>query len=359
MDQLIYLDHASTTKVRDEVRAAMDAAAQTTWGNSHSIHKIGMDTSAAIREAEQTIMKCLGITEGELIFTTGGTDANKRIVSALAPNHGEFITSRLEHKSMLSPNHGVIWPNESYNGFKLNTLNRHNKLISLMCINNELGTETDIIGTATAIKEQFPNIIFHSDFTATITKKVPPFKELDYIDAITFSSHKIYGPKGVGCLWVKDPALAKKIKKHRYYGTVDHIGIIGFAKAIELFDAADEISKTNEQATAFLDALTGIHFFVRGDVLSKHLAILPIQFEGVDAITLVMELSDRGVMCSHGSACSVAEANRVMVASGLTEEEAMSTVRFSFGSQISTADAAKAALIVKKTVEELRHESWY
>lgn len=361
---MIYLDHASTTEPLMRVGSVVQYATDEYWGNPNSIHSHGLKTKALISSADSVVKDFLKTTKGSVIWTNGASDANARIIQTLI-TEGLFVTTQIEHKSIdqFRLKGGTIWPTQEANEFEITCKNlrqaisKHTRLCSMMMVNNELGIELPIGTYSRYLHYEHKNLIFHSDITAAVTKVDIDVDWLD-LDAVSFSGHKLYGPKGVGCLWVKDKELADKIKNFQYHGTPNVVGILGMKEALQEFNLADEKSLTNEQSTVFLEGLEGLEYQVLGNPLMRHNSTLSIYFPDIDAVTLVMELSDRGVMCSHGSACSSKEATRVLEAFGYSKEVAMCTVRFSFGQSVNIEQVVEAAKIVKETVKELQDASY-
>lgn len=362
---MIYLDHASTTRCSVLVQEIIAQHLESTWGNPNSIHSKGLTSKTALIKAATDIKRFLGTDKGTIIWTSGGTDANVKVVKALSPGLGQLALSRLEHKSLdqfrregktISLDQDsvseIVEPRHVYN-----TVSKYTTLASVMFVNNEFGTENSIEDIALAVHEKNSKTLFHSDCTAAITKS-PLSLEDSKIDLVTISAHKIYGPKGIGCLWVRDKLVAEKINANLYRGTLDPINIIGFAQALNSFNLKEEKTLTNEQATLFLEGLNGINFQVLGNPLRSHNSTMSIYFEDIDAVTLVMELSDRGVFCSHGSACGTKESTRVLEAAGYPKEIAMCTVRFSFGKMVNLVEIKEAAKIVKETIKELKNADY-
>jgi cysteine desulfurase len=363
--QLIYLDHASTTQPSSSVVATIADCQRSYWGNPHSIHSLGQAAKRELKKASEVIKTLLCTDKGEIIFTAGGSDANNRIINAIAPETGQLATSTVEHKSIdqYRLKGQTIWfePDLGYADFfiprVLKNVSVYTKLVSIIHTNNETGRSFNICALASAIKNWREGTLFHTDLTAGIVKATDLEVELRPVDAVTLSAHKIYGPKGVGCLWVKDKALAEHIKASQYFGTPDLAGILGFAKAVEGFSPHKENEITSEQVSVFMEGLSDLDDFeILCTESTWNPSTMSVFFKDVDGQRLVMELSDRGVMCSHGSACSTGEATRVLEAFGIPREKAQCTVRFSFGRQVTVEQVKKATEIIKSTIKEIRNE---
>lgn len=357
--KIYYLDHASTTKPSFDVRSDLFESLEFDWGNPSSIHRKGFEAKAILLQCEEKVKEFLGTDEGSIIWTSGGTDANIRIIQAFNSTGASFLTTPVEHKSIDQFKRNTIWPDgerftiENFH----RALSKYTQLVSMMGVNNELGLELPVISFAIWAKAFNKDLLFHTDLTAAAPcEELEPYTKV--VDALTISAHKLYGPKGVGCLWVKDKEVAKYIKEFRYYGTPSVHNIVGFATAIENFNVDLENERYLDALGLFLKGLA--HSIggatVLGDPATHRGHAVCLHFEDIDAVTLVLELSDRGVLCSHGSACSSKESTRVLEAYGFSKEVAQSTVRFSFGRLCSSElDIKEVVNIIAETIKEIRN----
>lgn len=375
----IYLDHAATTPVHPDVMEAMLPFYTTYFGNPSSTHSFGRATRTALNRFRDATAKALGCLPGELIFTSGGTESNNMaifgIINANKEGKKHIITTQIEHHAVLHPCErleslgyevsylpvgptGLIQAKDVESAIRPDTA-----LISIMYVNNEVGTIQPIeeIGRL-AQSRQIP---FHVDAVQALGKLPLNLHELP-IDLLSLSAHKIYGPNGVGALYVsKNTKLIPHVyggaqERKRRAGTENVAAIAGFAKAIEVI--LPEVDNLYEQAaelrqcmlTSLEEHLSRDQFTINGHAEQRVPHILNISFPGISTETLLMNLDLENVAAASGSACTSGslEVSHVLQAMKLPENVTASAVRFSFGmgnskDQIETA-AQKIATIVKR-----------
>ena len=380
----IYLDYASTTPVDPRVASKMMEflTPEGEFGNPASrSHRFGWKADEAVEEARSHVANLVNCDPREVVWTSGATEADNLAIKGVARfykskgNH--IITSKIEHKAVLDPcrqleregfevtyldpdDKGVISPEAVKAAIKDATV-----LVSIMHINNELGTVNDIskIGDVTRDK----GIFFHVD-AAQSTGKVNIDLEKMSVDLMSFSAHKTYGPKGVGALYVRrKPRVRLEALIHggghergMRSGTLATHQIVGMGEAFRLANKEMEedhkkISKYHEK---FLEKVKEIdHVYINGDLNNKVPNILNISFNFVEGESLIMGLKDIAV--SSGSACTSAslEPSYVLRALGRKDELAHSSIRFSFGRFTSDDDVNNTLDILGNVVHRLRELS--
>jgi len=374
----IYLDHAATTPLHPDVLEAMLPYYGEKFGNPSSVHAFGQAAKKAVDRARAAIADRLGCRTNELIFTSGGTESdNFAIFGAVAAAGGKrhIITTRIEHHAVLHPceqleklgcdvtylepdRSGLIAPEQVAEAIRRDTA-----LISVMFGNNEVGTLEPIAEIGQLARDR--GIAFHVDAVQALGKIEFALSDLP-VDLMSFSAHKINGPKGVGALYINGrqhltPLLfGGSQERKRRPGTENVAGIVGFAKALEI--ALDELAERREHTerlrAAMLDGLARHlgegNFVVNGHPTLRLPHILNVSFPGAETETLIMGLDLEGIAVSSGSACTSGslEVSHVLEAMHLPESVTKSAVRFSFGMGNSMQDietaAEKVATIVKR-----------
>lgn len=353
---MIYLDHAATTPVAPEVAEAMLLYLTEHFGNPSSIHQYGRRVRAALDEARDTIAAALSADYSEIYFTSSGTEAdNLAVIGAMRaapPSRSHLIVSQAEHHAVL---HAAQYLQSQ--GFRVTFLpvtsegrvtpesleeaiNDQTALVSIMHANNEIGTINDIARLAKIAHAH--GALFHADAVQTFGTLPLHAGGLD-CDLLTLSAHKIYGPKGVGALYIKTGTKVSPIlfggsqERERRPGTENAAGIVGFARAVELAVACRETESARLSALRdrfiedLLNAIPGIR--LNGPRQERLPNNVNISIEGVDGAAILMNLDRAGIAASSGSACSSGsiEPSHVLKAIGLPDPLASSGVRFSLG----------------------------
>ena len=380
----IYLDYASTTPVDPRVASKMMEflTPEGEFGNPASrSHRFGWKADEAVEEARSHVANLVNCDPREVVWTSGATEADNLAIKGVARfykskgNH--IITSKIEHKAVLDPcrqleregfevtyldpdDKGVISPEAVNSAIKDSTV-----LVSIMHINNELGTVNDIskIGDVTRDK----GIFFHVD-AAQSTGKVNIDLEKMSVDLMSFSAHKTYGPKGVGALYVRrKPRVRLEALIHggghergMRSGTLATHQIVGMGEAFRLAskEMEEDHKKISKYHEKFLDKVNEIdHVYINGDLNNKVPNILNVSFNFVEGESLIMGLKDIAV--SSGSACTSAslEPSYVLRALGRKDELAHSSIRFSFGRFTSDDDVNNTLDILGNVVQRLRELS--
>ncbi len=379
MNMAIYLDHAASTPVHPEVRQAMLPYLDEYFGNPSSLHRFGRDARQAVDEARDKLAGALGAEPGEIVFTSGGTEADNfaLIGAAMAGRKrgkDHVITSAVEHHAVLETCRHLerigfrvtYLPVDETGEVRLDALREaiddRTALVSVMYGNNEVGTlqPVEVIGEIA----HGHGALFHTDAVQAFGYEPLNVRELP-VDLLSVSSHKINGPKGVGALYVaKGVSLIPHMfggsqELRRRAGTENVPGIVGFGKAAEI--AAASRREHVEQARRCRDAMIrvwekeGIDFVVNGHP-RRHLPhILNVSFPGTETEILLMNLDLEGIACSSGSACTsgTLEVSHVLKAMNLPEEVLRSAVRFSFGRGNTMEEVTRAAETTARLVRRL------
>jgi cysteine desulfurase len=352
----IYLDHAATTPVKPEVLDAMMPYFTQSFGNPSSIYQVAQINKKAIDDARETIAKHLGANTNEIFFTSGGTEADnwaiKGIVEANKNKGNHIITTKIEHHAVL---HTCEYLEKQ--GFEVTYLDVNEEgvidlealkaaikdttiLISIMYANNEVGTIMPIKEIGAIAKEH--GIAFHTDAVQAIGQVRIDVKEQN-IDALSLSGHKIYGPKGIGVLYIRRGLRITNLihggaqERGRRAGTENVPAIVGIAKAMEL--AYTDFEAKNERIKGLRDKLmNGIlesipYSKLNGSSANRLVNNVNIGFEFVEGESLLLLLDMNGVAASSGSACTSGslDPSHVLLALGLPHEKAHGSLRLTLG----------------------------
>lgn len=363
---MVYLDHNATTPLDPEVRAEMDACLDRAFGNPGSIHAFGQQARRMLDRARLQAARLIGAEPHEIVFTSGGTEAdNLALLGAVAarPERRHVIASPIEHQAVLNPCHHleamgceVTWVRVGRDGRVVPpsvtaALRDDTALVSIMLANNETGVLQPVPLLARAVHAR--GALFHTDAVQAVGKLPLSVRELE-VDLLSFSGHKIHGPKGVGALYVRagiplSPILfGGRQERGLRPGTENVPAIVGFGKACELAAArlaADSLYLARLRDAfeeGVTDRIAGTRVNGRGvPRLSNTSNIL---FPGLDAGQLTVNLDLLGLAVSTGSACNASDRtpSHVLMAMGWSEAEARSTLRFSFGRTNTLDDVAIA-----------------
>lgn len=385
MNQLIYLDYAATTPVDEKVAEKMVnyLTFNGIFGNPASrSHGFGWQAEEAVENARQQIADLVNADPREIVFTSGATESDNLAIKGVAQFYASrgkhIITSKIEHKAVLDvcreleqqgfeitylepqANTGLILPEQVKDAIRENTI-----LVSLMMVNNELGTLTDVASIGEITREK--GVLFHVD-AAQATGKTPIDLETMKIDLMSFSGHKIYGPKGIGALYVRrKPRVRIKAQMHggghergMRSGTLATHQIVGMGEAFEIAGKkmAEEQARITQLRSKLWNGLKDMEqIFLNGDLEHSIPNIVNISFNFVEGESLMMALKDLAV--SSGSACTSAtlEPSYVLRAIGLSDELAHSSIRFSLGRYTTEADIDRVINEVRTAVEKLRELS--
>jgi cysteine desulfurase len=377
MSRRVYLDHNASTPVHPEVLAEMLPYFSESFGNPSSVHGFGREARAGLDTARERVARFLGVAPEELVFTSGGTESDNLGVKGLAwaRGRGHLITSKIEHHAVLRAcqwlesqgfavtylgvdGHGMIDPDEVKRAIRPDTIG-----ISIMHANSEVGTIQPVAAVGAIAREH--GVPFHVDAVQTFGKL-----DIDvaaaHIDLLSFSAHKIYGPKGVAGLWIRKGTKMVSVQhggeheRRRRAGTENVPGIVGLGKAVEV--RGREMHDERRRVTALRDRLwEGIRARVPDASLNGHpTERLPgtanISYRGVESESVVLGLDLKGIGVSAGSACTSGnvEPSYVLVAMGVPLDWAMGAVRHSLGRSTTAEDVDYVIESVEPTVRKLR-----
>lgn len=363
-DSTLYFDFAATTPLDPEVLEAMMPYLTNQYGNANSAHHLGQRAKVVVEDAREQIAELIGAEPSEIIFTSGGTESDNAVIQgamSLAGEKNELVCSPAEHHAVLHPielsklkgfvpvlvpinDEGTVTPSELKK-----VLSDRTALVSLMHVNNEIGSINDVQQLADVCHAQ--GVLFHTDAVQSLGKIPVNVQDLG-IDFLSGSAHKIYGPKGIGLMYVRNGSrwlpwlTGGSQERRRRGGTTNVPGVVGFAKALEI-----AINKMDAQQAHFkllkqhllkeLDQhLSVCKFHINGNPGVDHIINLCFHSEenkGIDGEMLLLNLDIEGICVSNGSACTsgAVEPSHVLIALGCAPEQAKSSIRISFGRHTS------------------------
>ena len=373
---MIYLDYHATTPVDARVLEAMLPYFTEKFGNAASKHhRFGWDASEAVERARKQVAALIGAGSKDVIFTSGATEANNLAIKGAAmARRGErdhLVTVTTEHKAVLDPMARLaddgwrvtIVPVNASGLIDLTVLEsvitERTALVSVMAANNEIGVVQPI--KAAAAIAHAKGAWFHTD-AVQAAGRVPFDVEALDVDFASLSAHKVYGPKGVGALYVRRKRVTIDAQidgggheRGLRSGTLNVPGIVGFGRAAEIARAemASEAKRVAELRDRLLNGLRGIDgMTVNGSMTDRLPGNLNVSFNGVDGEALLVSLDD--VAVSSGAACTQAEPSHVLMALGLTRDRALASLRFGIGRSTTAAEVDDAAAKVADVVLRLR-----
>lgn len=375
----VYLDHAATTPTDIKVAEAMLPYFTDHFGNPMSIHSFGQEGKAAIEEARKKVAGLIGAGPEEIIFTSGGTESDNLALKGVAfagkdkKNH--IITSGIEHHAVLEPcrylekhgfqvsylrvdGDGLVDPDDV-----IKAITGKTALISIMHANNETGTIEPIAEIGKIAQER--EVYFHTDSVQTTGHLFIDVDSLN-VDLLSASAHKLYGPKGVGILYVRKGTRILPLmhggeqEKGRRASTHNVPGIVGLGKAVDL--ASQNMGEEIDKLTGLRDKLIkGIQGRIDHTRLNGHLTErLPnnvnISIEYIEGESMVLNLDMEGIACSTGSACtsSSLKPSHVLTAMGLSPETAHGSLRFTLGKDTKEEDIEYVLEVLPRVVKNLR-----
>jgi cysteine desulfurase len=376
----VYMDYAASTPVDKRVLDAMKPYFTDKYGNAASIHGMGTEAKDAIEKTRNIIAKSINAKPEEIIFTSGGTESNNFAIKGVAfanKNKGNHIvTSKIEHDCVLNSckwletqGFKVTYLNVDKDGF-VNPYNvedaitKDTILVSIMHANNEVGTIEPIRKIGKICREK--GVYFHSDACQSYTK-VPIDVEKDNINLLTINSHKIYGPKGVGALYIRKGTIITPWQHgggHEFgkrSGTENVPGIVGFGKAVEIAKKSDaeKMRKIRDYLIKNIEKRVP-EVLLNGPKGEKRLCNnVNFSYIGIEGESILLRLNEKGSIVSTGSACSSRslEPSHVLIAMGRKHEIAHGSIRMSLGKWNTMAEAKYVVEQTSKVVKDLRKMS--
>jgi len=375
----IYLDYAATTPTHPDVVKAMLPYFNEAFGNPSNIYSYGQEAKAAIEEARTHIADLIGAHDEEIVFTSGGTEADnfaiKSITFASVNKGNHIVTSSIEHPAVLETcrflekrgfditylpvdGNGIIDPDDVRKAITGKTI-----LISVMHANNEMGTVEPIAGISKLARQAA--ISFHTDAVQTAGHIPVDVNELG-VDLLSMSAHKLYGPKGVGALYIRKGTKLVSFmhggeqERRQRAGTENVPGIVGFGKAAEL--ARQEINEEAERLTHLRDKLIqGLmeridHVHLNGHPIKRLPNNVNISVDFVEGESMLLNLDLVHICASTGSACSSGslEASHVLLAMGIPHEQAHNSLRFTLGKWTTDEEIKRVLETLPEIVDKLR-----
>ena len=369
----IYLDNGATTMVDSKVVEAMQPYFNEKYGNASSSHSLGQEAKIALEDSRRAIAKTIGAKAGEIIFTSGGTESNNFAIKSIAftnkdkGNH--IITTKVEHDCILE---SCKWLEKQ--GFNITYLDVDNKgfvrpevlekaitdktiLVSIIHGNNEIGTIQNLKALGDICKKH--RVYFHTDACQSFTKTDINVKKIN-IDLITLNAHKIHGPKGVGCLFVKQGTNIEAWQHGGGHelglrsGTENIPAIVGFAKAVELAIDKKHVEYMTKLRNKLINNLLKINNAkLNGPKENRLCNNINICFKGIDAPSLGARLNNKGISSSLASACSANndDLSHVLKAIGLNDEDANSSIRLTLSRFTKEQEIDYVIKIITKTVK--------
>ena len=376
----IYLDHNSTTPIDPEVVEAMLPCMVGQFGNASSVHSFGRDAKVALENAREQIAAFINCAPSELYFTSGGTESDNIAILGVAHNlrgrKDHLIIGATEHHAALRPAEYL----EQKENFKLDLLpvnqegfassdtlagliSDRTALISIMHANSETGTIQDIAGLSKVVSEK--GVLFHTDAAQSAGKIKVNVRELG-VDLLSLSAHKIYGPKGVGVLYIRQGVKIAPLfhggshEKSRRPGTENVPAAVGFAKALEVAGRRmeEDFTRLTELADYFIAGVMARipDVALNGPGKRRIPQTVNFSFTGVEGESVLLSLDMEGIACSSGSACSsgVTGPSHVLMAMGKPKVEAQGAIRFSMGRSTTREQLDYVIAKLQPLIEKLR-----
>ena len=375
----IYLDYAATTPTHPEVVRAMLPYFTEVFGNPSSIHVCGQRAKGAIEDARAKVANSIGAQDEEVIFTSGGTEADNTAIKGIAYANGvkgnHIITSSIEHPAVIETckflerrgfkvtylpvdEHGLVDPDEVKRSITNKTI-----LISVMHANNEIGIIEPIAEIGRITREA--GIYFHTDAVQTVGHIPVDVNELG-VDLLSMSAHKLYGPKGIGALYIRKGTRLTSFmhggeqEGGRRASTQNVPGIVGFGHAIELaqHEMAEEVARLTYLRDQLIKGLMEriAHVRLNGHPQKRLPNNVNVSIEFVEGESMCLSLDLEGICASTGSACSSGslEPSHILLALGLSHQQARGSLRFTLGNWTTEEDIERLLEVLPRIVTKLR-----
>ena len=377
MERLIYLDNSATTKPCDKAIEYMNACLKTTWGNPSSLHRLGMEAEIVLNDARENIAKFIKASPDEIIFTGSGTEANNTAIMSVADKKwgNRVITTEIEHPSVLetvkrleekgfeviklkTDSEGVISLDELKDVLTAKTV-----LVSIMLVNNEIGSIQPIKEAVKLVKSLSPKAVFHCDAVQGFGKLPINVKDLS-VDLLTASGHKVFAPKGIGFLYCKKgitikPFLTGGGQERGLRSGTESVPLIAafdgaVASLLDINKSLEEMKSLNDYAIkAFKDS-----GFIKINSPKNALPyIINISVVGYRSETLLHFLERKNIFVSSGSACAKGEQSYVLKGLGLSQAETDSALRISLSHHNTKEDIDALVSALKEATQRLRRSN--
>ena len=379
IDHMIYADNAATTKMSDAARKVMIDLIDRTWGNPSSLYSTGQRAKEVLEDARARVAKVIGAQPKEIIFTSGGSEAdNQALLTAaeLGKKSGKkhIVSTAFEHHAILHTlkkleregfevtlldvhEDGIVRPEEVVAALRGDTC-----LVTVMYANNEIGTIQPIREIGRICRER--KVLFHTDAVQAVGH-IPVNVSADNVDMLSASAHKFHGPKGVGFLYVKQGVRPASLieggaqERGRRAGTENVAGIAAMATALEeaVANMADNAARMTKLRDRIIDGLGKIpHSALNGDAEHRLPGNVNFCFEGIEGESLLLLLDDKGIEASSGSACTSGslDPSHVLLAIGRVHDVAHGSLRLSIGETLTEAEADHIVRAVADVVAQLR-----
>jgi cysteine desulfurase len=378
----IYFDYNATTPLDPVVRDAMLPFLGEIFGNPSSVHHVGRRARSLLDDARDRVAKVWGSKPSEVVFTSGGTESNNLALcgaARLLKSKGRhIITSKVEHHAVLHTceylgkkedfevtylpvnSEGLVSPDDLQSALRPDTI-----LVSIMAANNETGTLQPVTDLGKMCREQ--GVLFHTDAVQAFGKE--PFESIHQFNAdlVSVCSHKFHGPKGAGGLFIRSPLLPDPIlfggghENERRAGTENLANIIGFTEATERFIKdpvfpRSKLESLTNRLISHLEKLKPQGAVFRGPLIQRLSNTVAFTVRGCDSIALLAGLDLEGICASSGSACSAGslEPSHVVLAMGVSKDEANSLVRFSLGRESTLEEVERVEKVLPEVIDRVQ-----
>ena len=377
MSNIIYFDNFATTSLNEEIFNEMKKFLIFNYSNPSSLYEFSQKSRVAIEKSRENISNYINAEKNELFFTSGGTEADNWALMGLTlfkgRKNGHIILTAFEHSAIIETakfleNRGfdVTFINPNKEGFIdkkdiVDAIREDTILVSVMYVNNEVGTIQDIKTICSFVKEKNSNIVFHTDAVQALSEHEIDVKDLN-VDLLSISGHKVHAPKGIGALYIKTGTDIENFifggsqERSRRAGTENVAGIVGFSKAIDILRIKREenVSKRFALRNYFLKKIKENfeNYKINGSIENRSSGNINISFLGIDKEMLIMSMDFKGICISGGSACSSGsvENSHVLTAMDIDEELKNSAIRISFGENNTFGEIDEFIIALKEII---------
>ena len=370
---IIYLDNAATTPVAPQVARAIEKTLALTYGNPSSLHQLGEDAQNLLQQARAALASAIHAHPHELIFTSGGSESNNLAISGILQSHKRkktIVLSTIEHPSVRETYN--YWKQQGHRVIELpvnsdgrvmmdvleQVLTKNIVLVSVMHANNEFGVLQDLPAIGMLCRRK--GVLFHTDAVQSYGKERIDVKKMQ-IDLLSASGHKIGGPKGIGFLYVREDIMINPLihgggqeKNHRS-GTENVPGAVGFAAALKETMQSDQ-KKIRGNRDFFMRELEKLGGRITGSRTHRLANNVHVSFKDIEGESLVIALSEKGIMASTGSACSSKQhkESHALRALALDDSSIQGSLRFSLGARTTRADIMQVITTLRQLLERLQ-----